>query len=113
MKQIETDLIITSIRAKVDGSLSFTATTPELTAEEKVEVMKLQNVNLYCMLRPTDLVNAPSIKVDKEINQKTPSARLRNTLYVYWTQYNTGQDFEEFYKAEMERIIEGYKAGLI
>jgi len=113
MKQIETDLIITSIRAKVDGSLSFTATTPELTAEEKVEVMKLQNANLYCLLRPTDLNNAPSIKVDKEINQKSQSTRLRNTLYVYWSQNIIGQEFEEFYKMEMEKLIEGYKAGIL
>lgn len=113
MKAIQTDLIITGIRAKVDGSLGITATTPELSPEEKAEFMRLQGINLKCLLSPTDSVNAPEYKIEKEIETKTPSQRLRNVLYIYWEQNGSQGEFNEFYKKEYEKIIEHFKSKLI
>jgi hypothetical protein len=113
MKAIRTNLIITGIRAKVDGSLGLSATTPELTPEEKAEFMRLQGHNLDCLFNPLDQFNAPEYKVDKEIDSKTPSQRLRNTLYIFWEQSGSKGDFNEFYKSEYEKVIEHYKSKLI
>lgn len=112
MKQIETNLIITGIRSKVDGSLGISATTPELTPEEKAEFMRLQGVNLKALFSPLDEKNAPKYVIDKEIETKTPSNRLRNTLYVLWEQEEARGEFDEFYKKYMEKFIDAVKERL-
>lgn len=109
MKSIQSDIIITGIRAKVDGSLGFNASTPELTSEEKVAFMSLQGVNLKMLVVPIDEPNAPEVKVDKEINSKTPGQRLRAVLYILWEQGKKDKDFEAFYKDQMEKVINAFK----
>lgn len=113
MKAIQTKAIITSIRAKVDGSLGFSASTPELTTEEKVAFMELQNNQLDCLLAPTGIPNAPKIKVDKDVKGKSPSTRLYNVLYVWWEQKGRPDDFEVFYKGQMEKFINAVKDQLV
>ena len=112
MKAIELDVIITRISAKVDGSLSFTANTPKLTAEEKVAFIQLQNHNLTAVLVPADQREAPLLKVEKDVYQKTQAQRLRNVMYRCWELEKTG-DFEEYYKVQMERLIDLYKGKLV
>jgi len=112
MKTIETNAIITGIRAKVDGSLGVSMTTPELTPEEKAEFMRLQGNNLIVTLQPLDEKDAPKYVIDKEIETKTPSNRLRNTLFVLWTQEGSKGEFDEFYKKYMEKFINALKEKL-
>jgi hypothetical protein len=113
MKAINTNLIITGIRSKVDGSLGLSATTPELSPEERAEFMRLQNLNLNCLLSPLDYKSAPEYKIDKDINQKTPAQRLRNTLYILWEQDGSKDDFEVYYRNQMEKLIEHFKSKII
>jgi len=112
MKAIETNLVITGIRAKVDGSIGISASTPELSPEEKVEFMKLQGVNLVALLNPLDEKDAPKYKIDKNIEQKTPSERLRGVLYIYWEQLGSKEDFNDFYRNNMEKFIDLIKGKL-
>lgn len=109
MKSIELYAVITGIRSKVDGSLGISMGTPELTAEEKAEFMRLQGANLICLFTPLDEKDAPKYIVDKELEQKTPSVRLRGVLYVLWQQSGSKGNFDDFYRAEMEGIIEAVK----
>jgi hypothetical protein len=54
-----------------------------------------------------DLLNLPEIKTDAK---KTPSQRLRNVLYRNWEKDNGGhEDFESYYLAMMEKLINHYK----
>ena len=94
MKAIQTKGIITSIRAKVDGSLGFSGVTPELTYEEKVAFMELQNQELDCLFTPVGIPNAPKMKVEGEVRGKSPSTRLYNVLYVYWEQSGSADAFD-------------------
>ena len=112
MKAIQTQAIITSIRSKGDGSLGLNLSTPELKAEEKVEFIKLQNVNLDILLSPLDEMEAPKYKIDKELEAKTPSQRLRGVLYILFEQSGTSGDFEDFYREKMNQIIEKLKEKL-
>jgi hypothetical protein len=44
---------------------------------------------------------------------KSPSQRLRAVMFVVWKEVKGGQgDFESFYRAQVERIIEQYKEKL-
>lgn len=113
MKAIKTPLIITSIRSKKDKSLSFSATTPELQSEEAVEFMHLQGINLEALLNPIDHELTEEIKVKSDLDVKTPSQRLRSSLYVYFKKLeengNDVGDFADFYHRRMEKLIEFIK----
>ena len=112
MKSISTPAIITSIRAKVDRSLSFSATTPELTNEEKVLFMELQGINTTMTIEPLDEQNVPEVKIKGDLEQKTPSQRLRAVLFVLWEQEGRKGEFEDMYKNNMEKFINLIKAKL-
>lgn len=109
MKAIEVNAIITGIRSKVDGSLGVSICTPELTPEEKAEFMRLQGINLMLLITPLDEKDAPKYIVDKELETKTPSNRMRGVLYVMWEQAGGKGDFQEFYRLKMEGIINAIK----
>lgn len=114
MKQITTQANITSLTAKVDGSLGMRVVTPELSNEEKTEFFNIQNKNIILTITPIDEPFTESVEVKSEVDEKTPSQRLRGVLFILWKQeyqdkYGT---FNEFYQKTMERIIDQYKLKL-
>lgn len=112
MKKINLQVIITSIRAKSDMSLGLSMSTPELTNEEKVEVMKLQNNVLEAVFIPLDNPDVPDYKINTDLEHKTPSQRLRGVIYRMWELNSEGKTFEEYYKEVMERVINKLKEKL-
>lgn len=114
MKQIQTNAVITGIRAKVDGSLGLSVSTPELTSVEKTAFMDLQGVNVTIGIIPMENDTQEKIEVDKEVGEKTSSQRLRNVLFILWKQEYQGQypAFRVFYEKTMETVIDLYKAKL-
>lgn len=112
MKAIEMSAVVSGIRAKVDGSLGLSVNTPELSPTEKVAVMSLQNLNIKMTIEPVDTPLEGKTKVEKGIDGKSPSERLYNVIYVYYKQINSKEDFEYFYRRNIEGIIDQYKAKL-
>jgi len=108
MKGIETQAVITGIRAKVDGSLGLSLGTPELSPEEKVVFMSLQNLNVKMTIEPLE-ERAEKIVVEKGMGGKSSSERLYNVIFVYYKQVNSTEDYQTFYKRHMESIIDTYK----
>ena len=109
--QIQLSSTITSITAKVDSSIGMRLGTPELTTDEKAKIMELQNRTLTVTIEPVDEPSDELFKIDKELNQKTPSQRLRASLFVLWDQKykKDWQDFEAFYNYQMNKMIENVK----
>ena len=105
MKAINTKLIITSIRSKADGSLGFSAETPEYTIEEKVAFMGLQNQNLTALFEPMDEETEDTVYVDKDVENKTQSQRLRAVLFLLWKTRGSEGEFRDFYHQQLENII--------
>ena len=112
MKSIVTQGNITGIRAKVDGSLGLSVSTPELSSEEKVAFMSLQNLNIKMTIEPTDDKPTDTMKVNKGIDGKSPSQRLYNTIFVYYKQVKSVEEFDAFYRRHLEAVIDSYKAKL-
>ena len=58
--------------------------------------------------------NIPEQQADSEGRKmKTPSQRLRATLFVYYTQrIDKSKTFDQFYVEQMEKIIDRFKANL-
>ena len=93
-----------------DGSIRFSVITPELTLDQRSTLLGLHGKNVRCMLEPIDVPVAGMDEVTTEIDQKTPCQRLRAVLFVHFKNVDTKDDFESFYRKQMERVIEGYKA---
>jgi hypothetical protein len=114
MNKIVIDSIITGIRSKVDGSIGMNISTPSLSPKEKTLFFELQGVNLLLEITPKDEREAPEIKIDKEAEQKTPSQRLRGSLFRVWeTMTDQSTPFEQYYLTRMSQIIESVKGEIV
>ncbi len=99
-----------SVTSRVDGGVAFRVITPELTLDQRATLLGLHGKNVRCMLEPIDVPVAGMDEVTTEIDQKTPCQRLRAVLFVHYKACGLiGDDFEAFYRRQMERIITGYK----
>ena len=101
--------VITGIRAKVDGSLGLSVSTPELSNDEKVSVMELQNRNIELLIKPHEEEAEDIVIVDKDLDTKTQSQRIRSILYLIWKNKGQEGDFKDYYYKQTERIIERLK----
>lgn len=111
-KAITCPVILGRCSTRADGSLSLTFSTPELTPDEKVALMELQNQNLKMLLQPSDSEPAEFKEVRGHFDTKTPSQRLRSVLFVFWKQADGTGDFEDFYRTRMSDIIDMIKKKL-
>ena len=105
MKTISTHLVITGIRSKVDRSLGLTCSTPELSTDERALFMEIQGINLEALFKPTE-EKTDLKEVTGEFGEKKPSQRLRAVLFILWKQRGEKEDFEVFYKIQMEKVID-------
>jgi ABC-type sulfate transport system substrate-binding protein len=112
MKSIKTQAIITGIRAKVDRSLGLTLQTPELSSNEKALFMEFQGINSEIVITPLDDKAEGMETINKEVNTKTQSQRLRAVLFLLWKQEGEQGTFEEYYRSKTEQLIEHFKAKL-
>jgi hypothetical protein len=111
-KAIRFEALMTGFSSRVDQSLSFRGVTPELSTEEKVALMNLQNVLCEVLMFPKDEKDVDVLKVEKEVIHKSPSQRMRSVLFLLWKQTGEELPFEVFYTQHMERIIDHLKAKL-
>ena len=112
MKALQCHVIINRVSTRKDQSLSVSLETPEMTAEDSVVLMQLANRELNMVLTPIGEAVSAVKEVRGQFEAKTPSARLRGILFVLWKQADGTGDYENFYRREMERIIDGVKARL-
>lgn len=106
---ISCDLIITSIRTRVDRSLSLSACTPELSDAECLVFLKLRNQNLKAIFQPTDGAPSELCDVKGEFDRKSPSQRLRAILFLLHKQQESSLSFEEFYLRHMSKLVQQHK----
>lgn len=109
---------INAPRFRKDNSCSISFDTRELQAEELMYILGVRQAEGWLLFSTNetdiDRKEVPTQKPD--VGLKTPSARLTDVLYVWYKQQTTeGRfvgDFDSFYKARMESIIEGVKSKL-
>ena len=99
-----------------DKSVSLTfITSLEQSTDQFSEIDKLLDTTGLIYFKSDGVLTTNELEeldsIDLEIEGKTKSQRLRNTL-VYWSQNKQKETFKEFYALEMERIIEHYKGKL-
>lgn len=109
--------IVSSIRSLKDGSVSVCVETQELSPAKAGELFSFRGRVTMMYLSPKDTITQKEIAqveaIDAEFEGKTPSKRLRDVLYVTFTQAPEGyKDFDSFYKFKMSVITEHLKSKL-
>jgi len=93
--------IVDKVSTLKDGSVRISLVTRALTPQQMAELF--YNVNKEVL----------TIDIEEDIkDSKSSSTRLRNTLYVLWNEQGDKKvypEFELYYKAKMERIIDTVK----
>jgi len=105
------------VNSRVDGSVLFRVITPELTIDQRATLLSFHGKNARVMIEPLDVAAEGLEEVTTEMDVKTPAQRLRAVIFVHFANTNalntkddgSKNDFESFYRSQMNKIIEGYK----
>jgi hypothetical protein len=105
--------ILTRIAYLKDRGLSLGFATNELSDEDKVIASRFHNKFGWVLFSENQLTDKDIPTSDATDASKSPSQRLRASLFVLWTQtVEPKADFESFYRQHMEMIINKIKARL-
>ncbi len=85
-----------------------------LNDEEMAKIMAFVGKNGWFTfspqaIQPNNILNLPKLDLDET---KSPSQRLRGTIWILWEQQGKQGEFNDFYKAKMEKLIDFVKAKL-
>lgn len=102
--------ILTRMSYTKDGGLSLGFTTNELTNDEKVLAAQYFQQFGYILFKPNQFTESdmPDDEAPSD-ESKTPSQRLRATLFVWWKQLGEPEEFESFYRKWLEKAIDRVK----
>lgn len=100
--------IFSKITSRADKTFKVEFETREL-GEQAAELMALLQTEGWCLFSPDDditMTDIPDEKADAMTGQKTPSKRLMDRMFVYYTQGKGGSKdkFRTWYESELERI---------
>jgi len=99
-----------------DGGLRLQVDTQELASEDMAAVFQLKGGMGWFYfhenpIKEVDTKSLPPIKLEK--GQKTPSERLRATMYVFWEQNKVAESFDSYYTNQIEKWINQIKEKLV
>ena len=111
--------ILEAYASRADRSIKITFGTGEATPEMVGYLQTSLHKEMFLAMndkpfQPSELDELEKMKAEYTDTTKSPSKRLRNTLFVLHSQNNEGhKDFEDFYIAKMEALINHFKNKLI
>ena len=111
-QKFQVSSVIESVATRVDNTIKIVVSTQELNPEQSTILFTLKGKQGWLLFSENEMKeidvpkeNAPEFKTDK-----SPSQRLRNTLYVYWeTNTNKSKPFDTWYKDWIEGKIKEIK----
>lgn len=99
---------------RADGSVKLEFDTREFGGEDATTLMEQRQKEGWLLFSPNEMevVDIPDEKADSMTGQKTQAQRLRGVIYKVYEKRGKQGDFESFYRAYMERLIEREKSNL-
>jgi hypothetical protein len=109
---------IENITTRKDNTVKIVIGTQELSQGKAGEVFNMMNKLAAVYISAKDTINQNEIdqvdKIDPELESKSQSKRIRNTLFVLFQQGNEGfKDFDSYYKSKTEKYIEHLKSKIL
>ncbi len=109
--------MVENIATRKDHTVKIVIGTQELNPADAGLLFQYMNQVLSVYLCPSEIDQKEINQIDKidpEFKGKTQSKRLRDVLYIWFTQGNQGyKDFDGFYRHHTERFIEEIKTQLV
>lgn len=99
---------LTSVQSKADRTWKLTFNTQELGEDAAKLTAMLMDMGWLVFSPNDDIVptDIPEIHADVSLDEKSPSQRLRNVLYVYYKQTRPKSTWEVFYTTQMNRMVD-------
>jgi hypothetical protein len=97
--------ILTSLSMSADKGMRMGFSTNELTDEDRLLATKYHQQFGWLMFKPNPFTVEDMPKETAEDKNKTPSKRLRASLFILWKQEGENGDFEVYYREKMEKLI--------
>lgn len=108
---VQLNIIVEGVSTRADKSLGMRLSTSEMTPEEKLWILDLQNIPCLATFQPIEGFSITK-EIKSELSKKTISERIRACVFIFWKQSGEPGSFEIFYASEGEKIISGLKAKL-
>ncbi len=113
-KIVQIPAIIDKVESNDDNSAKVKIFTREIKPEVFGYLFSLNKKEVWLAvseieMKPED-IEVAEVKVER--NEKTPSQRLRATLFVLWEQTKQTTNFEQYYREKMEDFINKVKEKL-
>lgn len=112
-KPITLPVIFQKMQPRVDKSWVLSFETRELFGKDVEVLANRLGTEGWIVHSPNDDIavsDIPEITADAGLEGKSPSQRLRNSLYVLWEQKGKpGGVFDPYYLNQMERLVETIK----
>ena len=110
---VQIPVVLDVLRTLSDGSIKITFATREMRTEDAAEILGYRNTEGWLLFKPApfeerDIIDIPE-SVPEFANSKSPSQRLRNTLFRVWEYQGSKVTFDVWRAEQMERIINKYK----
>lgn len=117
MAKIILDCTLESLSTRMDNTIKVTIGTQEVGAEQAASLFALRGKFVKVLLSDSGIqqkeVDAvDSLPIKDESNNKSNSQRLRSVLFLNWQQHKQAVNFDDYYNAEMNKIIDHYKSKL-
>ena len=115
MKKVLLPAQLTKISSRSDRSYKMEFSTRELSGGDAAMLLDNLMSEGYLLYSPTsdiDESDVPKEKADSGLGTKTPSQRLRAVLYIFWEQSGRRGSFEDYYRVQMEKVIDQVKERL-
>ena len=106
--------IVEQTRTRRDNTVEVKLGLQELSPAIGGQLLKLNNRLVAVYLSEKETISQKEIdqveQIDPVIEGKSPSQRMRNVLYILFTQNAEGyKTFDEYYRGKMEAIIDKLK----
>ena len=109
---IKIQAYLTGFSRKADRSCSIRFETQEISSEELLELDKHYGDFGWLVFNQNQIETMDIPTEQAEDKNKTPSKRLRNSLFVLWKQRGETGDVESYYRTQVEKFINVVKSKL-
>ena len=103
---------LSGVSTRKDGGLGIRFTSQELGVEEKLQIMEYADKFGWLLFSPSKFTEQDIPDEQPEQEGKSQAKRLRSVLYVLWEQKSEEPDFDNYYKRQMNKIIDKIKGQL-